>query len=85
MNPLRNSKVLAVLGALAVMLAVTVIAAPSAEAGYGHTISHSTYYPAVSNHYVSPGYPSCGYYPTYPVYPTYPTYPWYPGCGYPRW
>ena len=85
MNTLRNSRVLAVFGALAVMLAVAVVAAPSAEAGYGYnpdyTPGYSSYYPPVATHYVAPVYPSYAYYPTYPTYPNYPTYPTHPGCG----
>lgn len=82
MKTLRESKVLAVLGMLAVAVMVVLVAAPAAEAGgYGHA-HYSSFYTPVASHYVAPLYPSCNYYPTY--YPTYYTPAYYGhGCHYP--
>lgn len=81
MKTLRDSKFLAVFGALAVMLAISLAAAPSADAGcYGHGGFYSSYYAPAT--YVAPVYPTYKY--VAPVYPTYytPTYFNY-GCHYP--
>lgn len=53
MKTLRNSKALPIFGALAVMLAAGLAAAPSAEAGcggYGYSVRH---YHAAPVHYVA--------------------------------
>lgn len=86
MNTLRSSKVLAVIGALAVLLAVGLASAPSAEAGcggYGYGYGYSSYYAPVTTHYVAPVVPTYNY--VTPVYhSTYytPTYFGH-GCHYP--
>ncbi len=83
MKSLRNSKVLALFGALAVMLAVTLVAAPSADAGCGYGYGYSSYYAPVATHYAAPIYPTYHY--VAPVYQsTYytPTYFGH-GCHYP--
>jgi hypothetical protein len=67
MKSLRNSKVLAVFGVLSVMLAVAVLAAPSADAGCGgYGYGYSSYYAPVHTHYVAPAYPTYNY--VAPVY-----------------
>lgn len=55
MNTLRSSKALAVFGVLAVALAVTLVAAPSADAGcHGYRYHHATYRVPIVKHYVAP-------------------------------
>ncbi|WP_425396444.1 hypothetical protein [Aeoliella sp.] len=73
MKSLRNSKVLAVFGVLAVALAVTLVAAPSAEAGCGYGFGYATYHAPIHTHYVAPVYP------TY-VAPTYHAPLYTPSC-----
>ncbi len=69
MKTLRNSKVLALFGVLALMLAVTLVAAPTADAGCGYGghgyggYGYSSYYAPVATHYVAP--------PTYYAPPVY--------------
>lgn len=72
MNTLRNSKALAVFGILAVALAVTLVAAPSADAGcHGYGYRYTTYHAPIVKHYVAPvKVVTPVYTPTY-VTPTY--------------
>ncbi|MCO6043052.1 hypothetical protein NG895_03960 [Aeoliella sp. ICT_H6.2] len=69
MKSLRKSKVLAICGVLAVALAVTVVSAPSAEAGcHGFGYGYASYHAPVHTHYVAPvkvNYVAPIYSPTY--------------------
>lgn len=65
MNTLRKSKSLAIFGILAVALAVTLVAAPSADAGC-HGYRYTTYHAPIVKHYVAPvKYVAPIYTPTY--------------------
>ncbi|MCO6043053.1 hypothetical protein NG895_03965 [Aeoliella sp. ICT_H6.2] len=84
MKSLRKSKVLAVCGVLAVALAVTLVSAPSADAGCGgFGYGYASYHAPVHTHYVAPVYPSYHYVaPTYYPQVCTPNY-WGHGCHYP--
>ncbi|WP_425396438.1 hypothetical protein [Aeoliella sp.] len=76
MNTLRNSKALAVFGMLAVALAVTLVSAPSADAGcHGYGYRYTTYHAPIVKHYVAPVKVVKVVTPTYIAPPCYtPTY-----------